>query len=477
MMRAIFLVHRYLGIGVGALMVVWCLSGVVMMYVPYPRLREAERRGALSPLVWSAGRALERGRASGGALASARVEMLAGRAVLRTPAPVPLARETGEPIEGVSASEAAEVAAGFASPECAPSGTIAPRLLGVVVDDTWTVSGVPPGERPLFRLALDDAAGTEVYVSTTSGRAVQRTTARQRFWSWLGAIPHWIYFVGLRRRAVLWSRVVVYAALAGCFLTVTGIVVGLRQLRRPRGRWSPYQGFALWHHLSGLVFGVFTLTWVASGLFSMNPWGLFESGEADAERARLRGDPPDAARFDAALAALARSPEVAGATAVAAAPLAGHLAFVVERGGGDRARFGEDGRLAPLTARDVAAAARSLAAGGAPASVEMLHDEDAYYLGHTVTPVRLPVIRVVLADADATRYYLDPVSAEILTKVDANGRYYRWLHLGLHRLDLWPGLRARPAWDALMIALLAGALAVCTTGAVLAWRQIVLARR
>src|SRR5580658_9163105 len=52
MIRLLFLVHRYLGIGVGTLMVMWCLSGVVMMYVSYPNLDESRRVRNLAPIRW-----------------------------------------------------------------------------------------------------------------------------------------------------------------------------------------------------------------------------------------------------------------------------------------------------------------------------------------------------------------------------------------------------------------------------------------
>src|SRR5438067_1962984 len=41
--RALVILHRYLGIAVGLLMAVWFVSGIVMMYVGFPRLTEAER--------------------------------------------------------------------------------------------------------------------------------------------------------------------------------------------------------------------------------------------------------------------------------------------------------------------------------------------------------------------------------------------------------------------------------------------------
>src|SRR6185312_8577605 len=51
-LRGTIFVHRYLGIGLGILMALWCLSGIVMMYVPYPYLDEADRVAALPAIDW-----------------------------------------------------------------------------------------------------------------------------------------------------------------------------------------------------------------------------------------------------------------------------------------------------------------------------------------------------------------------------------------------------------------------------------------
>ena len=52
--RALVVLHRYVGVAVGLLMAVWFVSGIVMMYVGFPRLTEAERLRALSPVSWQA---------------------------------------------------------------------------------------------------------------------------------------------------------------------------------------------------------------------------------------------------------------------------------------------------------------------------------------------------------------------------------------------------------------------------------------
>jgi hypothetical protein len=475
-MRILVLAHRYLGVALSPLMVMWCLSGIVMMYVPYPRLPEGRRLSGLSPISWNGCCAFGREPPNAEEFDDFRIEMLAGQPILRTGAGL-FDLISGAVINGVSAAQAAEVANAFAARlegsahDSAPHAQL--RLLGLVSDDTWTVSGVSRAERPLYRFAIGDKAGTELYVSSVSGRAVQATSARQRFWNWLGAIPHWLYFADLRRNARLWSAVVVYTSLAGCLLTLTGILIGMRQLRRLGGRWSPHRGLHLWHHVAGLFFGLFTLTWVVSGLLSMNPWGLFESEGTRVEQLRVRGAPLTAERVQAAVAAVASTPVASGAISIALAPLAGRIYFIVETAGGDRVRVDETGVVAPLTNADVAQMAMDLGAGIRAASVELMTTEDAYFFGHGREARRLPVYRVVLGDDGRTRYYVDPVSAEIEARIDRNTKGYRWLHQGLHRLDLSSALRGRPAWDLLMISLLSGVLAVCATGAYLGLRRVV----
>jgi uncharacterized iron-regulated membrane protein len=79
---------------------------------------------------------------------------------------------------------------------------------------------------------------------------------------------------------------------------------------------------------------------------------------------------------------------------------------------------------------------------------------------------------VVLRDDESTRYYVDPRSGAIVERADATARWYRWLFGGLHRIDFTAWMRARPAWDVIMLTLLLGGLASTVTGFYLAVRRI-----
>jgi len=471
MPRLILLLHRYLGIAVGVLMVMWCLSGVVMMYHGYPVLREGDRLAHLEPIAWNGCCKIPDTLPAAVRPGSIRIEMLGGRPVLYlTEDSRPIDLRTGALIESITADQAAEVAQRYAA---APSPR--PRLLGLIDRDQWTVAGDFNAERPLFRFGLGDAADTELYVSAASGRAVQLTTARERFWNWLGAVPHWLYFTELRRHPGVWSQVVIYASLLGCFLAGLGIYLGVRQwAARPSGSWSPYVGFNLWHHIAGLVFGVFTLTWVLSGLLSMNPWGWLQGAGADTDSARIHGAPGSSPKdLAAVLSAFADAHPLA--SSLKAAPLNGRLYFIAATARGERLRLDDGGAPAPLGTADLKVLAQALVrtegpnTPGAPNMPELMTQEDNFYFNHHELAA-LPVYRLVLASG--TRYYLDSVSGMPIAKLDAEARAYRWLHEGLHRMDFAAALRGRPQWDALMLLLMSGVTLVCVTGATLGIRRL-----
>jgi hypothetical protein len=463
MARWILLLHRYLGIAVGALMVMWCLSGIVMMYESYPALDENVRLRALQPIEWRDCCKIADARRADLSAKRIWIEMLGGRPVLfRDVDSRPIDLSTGSLLEGISADQAAGVAKRYA----ASNSPAAPYLLGLIDRDQWTVSGEFNSARPLYRFGLADPAGTELYVSSRSGRAVQMTTAKERFWNWLGAVPHWLYFTELRRHPKIWSQVVIYASLLGCFLAGVGIYLGIRQLAAaPAGRWSPYAGFNLWHHIAGLTFGVFTLTWVLSGLLSVNPWGLLQGAGPQTESAAIEGAPRSRDPAAVLQNLVSAHPQ---AVSLKAAPLNNALYFIASGAKGERLRFDERGEPAPISPAELEFLAQALSAARMPGTPQLLAREDDYYFSHHETAV-LPVYRLILASG--TRYYLDAVSGMLVAKLDASSRRYRWSQ-GVHRLDFSAFLRARPQWDLTMLLLMSGVTMLCVTGAYLGVRRL-----
>src|SRR5262249_46380926 len=132
--------------------------------------------------------------------------------------------------------------------------------------DQWTI-----GQRrqmPLHKFAVNDADRTELYISSQSGEVLVLTTRASRALAWVAAIPHWLYFTPLRVNDRLWTRVVIWTSGIGSVLALIGIVLGVVQFRATRplkmsriNSYIPYSGWMRWHYITGVVFGIFMLTW------------------------------------------------------------------------------------------------------------------------------------------------------------------------------------------------------------------------
>ncbi len=462
MLRVLLFIHRYLAVAVGLLMALWCLSGFVMMYQSFPELTREEQLAGLAPLRFDD--CCDAAALAGFPAGEFRIEMLDGRPVLRSGGAVvdlrsgaELAPPGQEALLRIAADHAANRGIG---------GT--PRWLGEVGLDQWNIQHARRNA-PVHHFAFDDAARTELYLNGRSGEVFQDTNRRERLLSWFGAIPHWLYPTLLRRDGALWSQVVIWASVIGTFLAATGLYVGIARLRRNRDGElaSPFRGWWYWHHITGLVFGLITLTWVFSGLLTMNPWGWLEGGESSARlRPALQGSPGDPI-LSAVLESLPRSLNGQDFVQLRSVTFGGTAYVAATRADASRTLLHPDGRLAVLDEASIRAALQAL---DAPLkSLELLTTEDAYHYSHH-RRAELPVWRAVLGDAEGTRLYISPVDASVRV-IDRAAMQTRWLSNALHRLD-FPVLRWRPVWDIVAMLLLAGATALCITGTWMAFQRI-----
>jgi hypothetical protein len=481
LIRFVFALHRWMGVALGLLMLMWCLSGFVMIFAPYPATsgdgRDLRREGLAEislpqQVRLPAADALP----EGAIVTSARVEMLATEPVLRlrwsgqASGGGAFDLATGERIGRIDAARAMAVAATYAERHGIKAS---PSIKKQSDRDEFTVYGGFNADRPLWQVRLNDAASTMLYVSSTSGEVKQITTASQRFWSWLGAIPHWLYFTELRKDAKLWTQVVIWTSLAGTFLAAIGLFVGWRQLRRRHSTGklaSPYRGVKSWHHLLGLAFGALVLSWVFSGFTSMQPWGWLETGREAGEAAShySRGDKPWPETRAGLLAQFAGLE--ANTVTLSSSASDGNLYFIRTSADGARRRFGADGQPAPFQQADWLRAAATLAAGKGEGKVALLQKEDAYFY-RGASSGQLPVVRVIVPAMKQTRFYLDAVSGQVLAVADPGARGFRWWHMAPHRLDFaW----LRNGWlrQTLEILLLAGVSAVCGIGAWMGVRKL-----
>jgi len=472
--RLLFLIHRYLGIALSLIVVAWCLSGLVMMYVQYPALTEEERVAGLAPLELDDCCTLPAD-FSNIDIEEFSVEMMAGTPVIRLQdywGEYVLDIRDGQYVASIDIDTAQAIAAQTAARLGLGDAT---TLIAAIERDQWTISGYDR-HQPLYLFAASDPRGTQFYVSSTTGALVQMTTFVERIGNWVGSVVHWLYPIVIRQHVYAWSQSIIWLSILGMFLTIVGLYIGIKQLKRRRnGRYSPYRGFALWHHYAGLIFGVLTLTWLLSGLFSLNPWGLLASRGFIAEVERVRAAPMQLEDATRSLANVATATLPPGTVRLVGEFFDGRLFLTAWNGSGERTRL--DGRSmspATLTEAELVAAASRLRPDRTIVEQGLIEEDDAYYFSHHVVRP-LPTYRVRFDDDE--RFYLDATTGQLSYAVDASRRGSRWLFSALHRGDFAAVVRARPIWDIMMWVLMVGVTVGAATGAWLGVERIARALR
>jgi hypothetical protein len=220
-MRILTALHRWWGMAFCLLFAMWFASGIVMHFVPFPARIEAGHSGGLA--------VTDRGEVS-------------------------------------SEQDALHIATAYAREGRLD---VSHGRVELIDYDQWTVAGEFDSDRPLYRVALLDHAGTELYVSSVTGNVVLLTTQDMRLANYLGSIAHWVYPTFLRHKRQLWSTLMWWLSLAATIGAIIGAMIGIVRVRTG----ANYQGLQRWHHRFGLIIAPFILCWIFSGFLSMNEGG------------------------------------------------------------------------------------------------------------------------------------------------------------------------------------------------------------
>jgi uncharacterized iron-regulated membrane protein len=471
-MRALILVHRWLGMLFCLLFAMWFASGIVMHFVPFPVLTEAERMAGIAVVEAQPG-LRSPAEAAGAVKDAARVRLLqrndgpvyvvSGPSGVRAFGAVDLSDATVR-------SEQLALAIAVDHARRRQFDATRAAFAGVTAYDQWTLSGALDRHRPLYRIALNDEPGTDLYVSSVTGEVVGDTTRRERGWNYVGSVAHWIYPTVLRSRAGVWNSTVWSLSLAALIAALAGSVLGIFAMTAARRRLaSPYQGWHKWHHLLGLACMVFVVSWIFSGWLSMDSGRLFSTGALTAvEAAKLSGV--------AAWNDLSKDEGHHAATEAAKEEVKEIEWFAFNGKIYRRERAGFAQRLQAVGV-DTAAPREFLGAGeigdfiehlapGCNAPVVVAADDN--YVIASAMP-NAPVYRSVCSEV---WYHVDGASGAILERSDRSSRVYRWLYSALHTLSI-PWLNARPMLRSTLIVLLCGCgLVFSLTGVVIGWRRL-----
>ena len=463
--------HRYLGIVLCLLFLMWFASGIAMIFARgMPQLTPDERLKRLPEINFNAVKLSPLEAAIKGELArppfQAVLLMMMGRPAYRFAAGgiVTVFADTGEVLPDIRKPEAMKIASMFIG---LPESKLH-YISELKEPDQWTLES--RDQLPMHKIAVDDGFQTDVYVSETSGEVELITSRGSRALAWVAAIPHWMYFMPLRIKDDLWRKVVLWTSGAGAILALLGIVLSFMQFP------VRYSGIMRWHYFTGIFFGIFTLTWVFSGWLSMEPYFWASGGgTGDGIPQALAGGPLDIRAFPAFDAEKWHS--------VLAGRSVKQIEYVWIQ---DQPYFaasvmGSDPLLLsvnPFEVRQQFFSTESVIAriekGNPEAKIvesQLLSDYDSYYHPSERRPP-LPVLRVKFADPEATWFYVDPHMGQAVGRFTRRERIQRWIYHGFHSLDFNFWYYNGPVWRAAMIVLNAGGALLSAIGVLIAARRV-----
>ncbi|MEY4642245.1 MAG: hypothetical protein RLZZ227_2239 [Pseudomonadota bacterium] len=497
----LILSHRYIGIPLSFMFVVWFVSAFFMIYTGgMPRITPEMQIDGATPLdldrvVLTPGQAAD---IVGYTSSSVSLRTVMGRPVYEFLEPgyddVLIYADTGAPVGQLREQDAARIAGDFLA--------IPPEefsYVGVVNDvDQWTLT--QRADLPMHKFTAGDGLGTEVYVSDARKAVSVYTTTQSRALAWVGTIPHWLYFTSLRLNQPLWYDIVVWSSAIGCVMALLGLILGVTQFRKTTplnvSRSIPYRGLMRWHYILGAVFGVFTLTWVFSGLLSMEPYAWTNSRGVSVDPALYAAGELDLAAFPAvntynwnALAAGNEIKQVDFQWIGGAPYLLASYSIPTDAASAKRDRLHQpynivgqsdaesmliDARSGRVTSgfdREQLVTTLDAAVEANVSEVTLLEDYDDYYYSRG-GQLPLPALRVKFDDPAQSWVYVDPERSELLTLVTRASRIERWLYNGLHSLDFAFWYHKRPLWDIGVILLLLGGLGTSLLGLYFGVRRV-----
>ncbi|MCB5185481.1 PepSY domain-containing protein [Methylobacillus gramineus] len=467
--RNLHLWHRWLGIGLGFMVLLWFISGVVMMFVTYPRLTQEERiphLQSVNPGLVKVNPA-EALATFGGKPDKIRLNMLSARPVYHLMMPDgwhSIWADSGQ-VLSVNLELIRHSAHAFL-----PGQSIS--TIHLLDHDLWSISSSLNPHRPLYQVSFDN--GDILYLSSHTSEVVLDTTRSERAWNWLGSVIHWVYITPLRfDHPEAWRQVIMWLSLPATVMGLIGIWLGIDRMRIRRrykgGRITPYRGWAKWHHVSGLLAGALCLTWLFSGWLSVKPFDLFSGRKLSATESQAWAAQPDGATLPALPAHLANMNTLgeiewqyfAGKPYLLG--LAPQRSYLLDA---------NTGALIPgFTTEALSAQAAQLLPDSKVKHATLLEHGDRYYYGKRLEALS-PVVRLDLDDVADTSYYIDPATSRIVASHNNHSRTYRWLFAALHRLDFAPFDNAElPRW-VIVILFSIGGTVLSAAGLVMGWRRL-----
>ena len=471
--KAVRITHRYLGLTLSFMFLVWCLSGFVMMYKEFPYIKEREKINNLTPINFK-NISINPNQAweflpDNFKWVQLKLYNLIDQPVYKfvneNDSIILINAEVGGKVRNIDEKGVKEIVNNYTK------GQYKIIKTEIITElDQWIPRTKFLPYLPMYKVYINDKSETVFYVSSKSGEIIQKLNFSDKIWAWLGPIPHWLYFKDLRINTNAWRAVVIAISFIGVLMCIGGLVLGIIRTinsKKKSDKLSPYKKrWFKWHHYLGFIFGLFILTWILSGLFSMNP--LKWSSEDFLDKDELRSWKGNQSFAPSNVTTNFNKLQKFGKLKEIELNKINNSYYWLAKYNDLKTKivFIQEPVSLPknhLSLNELKPGIKKLKEKDTITDITLLTDYDNYYYNKN-RDLPLPVYLVKFSDKFKTWYYINPANATIVRKKQIDSRFERWIYNGLHSLDFSFILYKRPLWDIVVLILLIGCTMLSFTG-------------
>ena len=462
----LFDVHKITSLSIAVFFLMWFITGIVLIYHPYPKVSEKllyDKKETLPSSLPDLSSVLSK---MGDKVKSLSLKQFQGQTLFST-----------DKAPDITYSVVERVAKHWIDAPIERVDTLKER-------EQWVLFTKYDKELPIYKFYFDDAERHELFISGRTAEVLQMTTAKQRVWAWIGAIPHKFYVPCIRRNVETWQNTVaivsgicLMAALSGWIL---GICLWIKNCQKKRVWGNPYKKrWSRWHFSFGLAFGIFLIAWAVSGIFAMQrvpQWLVPMEGDYSFKSSRLWGRgmlPMEAYQLDyrklkETYPDLKEVEWCRYADIPTYRIITGEEELLIDASG-------DEVRPLLIPEKTIVKGLKKIHGEEVDMKVSLIDEFDNYYLSRRVS-LELPVYKIEVEDANGSLYYVN-LETGYIRYLNNNKMVRKWLFNGIHYLDVsWLG--ARPwLWYTCIWVLCGGCLVVCVSGLVLGFRKLLSKRK
>lgn len=473
--RLLHSTHSLLGTVVSLLFLMWFITGLVLVYHSFPDVNKDKRNHNREILKADNYPAISQviNTAQSDKAKLQQLNQYQDQTVftLTSSKGVEHISATLQPIsESITLDKLQRIAAKWSKAPIAKIDTLQKR-------DIWVMYTKYLKELPLYKIHFDDAQNHHLYLSSKTGEVQQFTTRSERVWAYLGSIPHKLYIPALREHTNVWIATLTILATLCFIATLSGIVLGLRALikryKRKGKLESPYAKIDYkWHHILGLVFGLFLLTWSISGMMALQktPQWLVKTHNTQNIAKKIKGTPISPIDFKLDYREIISSYPNIKQLKWNYFQDTPYYEIVVDDIELYIDASNQTIEKLYLSQSTIEQAIRSIHGPEAKFSIELINNYEEYYLPWK-RELPLPVYKVKVESPDNDSFYISPETG-YFKHMNDNRIARKWLFNAFHYAHIkW--LMDRPVlWTIIVWGLSLGCIAVSGTGVILSVRYL-----